>query len=70
MTKQELRALIREEIQNQVNEARLIDLKNLVPKMIVSAFGPKTDTSMRKEMQSEIEKAIAPILVKYDYIVK
>lgn len=70
MTKKELRALIREEIQNQVNEARLIDIKSLVPKMIKSVFGPKTDTYMRKEMQDEIERAITPILVKYDYLVK
>lgn len=70
MKNKELRSIIREEIEKELNEARLLDLKSLVPKMVLSVFGPRTDAAMRDELQKEIEKAIFPILQKYDYIVK
>jgi len=53
-----------------VDERAKIILKDVLQKMVPAAFGPNTDARMREELKGAIERAIRPILHKYDYIVE
>ena len=55
---------------DQVNEAMKVFIKKIADAMVSSVFSYKTDAKMRKEMEEEIENAVAPILKKYGYIVE
>ena len=53
-----------------VNEKMKLMMRDLLNKMIPSAFGSYTDVNMRKELSDAVAKAIEPILLKYNYIVE
>lgn len=55
---------------DQVNEAMKVFIKKIVETMVSSVFSYKSDAKMRKEMEDELENAVAPILKKYGYIVE
>jgi len=56
--------------EGEVNEKVKIFMRNVLSKMIPAAFGPSTNAKMRDEIKDAVQKAIEPILLKYDYIVE